>query len=388
VDNATARSLSERAEVDPLGSFLAGGKPIRVTSSGIITYTQKDALCVFLDSEGSCGLHRIFGPLGKGCICREFPLLLTETPDGIVVGYSFVCSAIREEKATGLPVPEGSGDDVAVNTILQARDHHYRIAQTQVKLNSTSKTEIDWPGYLLVEQGLLELLSLPNQSLGQCLSAGHAFLALLERFVRETVLLPGSPFNQEQILPHFVQRMKEEKYATVFRIAAKRRSSALVHRFVKAMGLSFLSQMKAGAEAKKQGRLSFLANVVGNLFTAKTPSTPELDSQLDNVLRRYVRHVIWRKDLVAKETPFGGGSLMAGYGGLLFVYALIAERARQLAAKNSPRDAALLALRQIERDLVAHARLRDPSVSSRLKWFLGWWETLVQRPAYVASMVQ
>ncbi|HNT35476.1 MAG TPA: hypothetical protein PKH07_10815, partial [bacterium] len=375
VDKETSRTLIERSPEEPLRTYLGGKEAISVSASAVLIYPQRMGICVFLENEGSCYLHRQFGASGKGKICREFPLLVTETPHGIYVGYSFVCRSVREGTAQPeLQTVQDGGDAPALETILKTRDHHYRTVGSEARLGSDSRIKLSWSEYLQVEEGLTQLLSRTGTPLGDCLGAGHAYLSLLERFIREVVVLPaGSPFTRENVVSHFVQRMKQDDYALVFRVSAKRKPSGLVKRFVTAMGLSFLAQIKHRGQEHRPGRLALASRVIGEFFHRKTPNPEGMIEASDSILRRYLRHLVWRKDLVAREGPLGGGSLIAAYGGLLFVYGLLMERARRLALQNTIEDAFSLAVRQVERDLIVHAKLCDPQQASRLRWFLGWW---------------
>ena len=54
--------------------------------------------CFFLEDDRRCGLHSSTGWLSKPRACRQFPLFLAETPDGIQVGLSFRCSAVQQDQ--------------------------------------------------------------------------------------------------------------------------------------------------------------------------------------------------------------------------------------------------------------------------------------------------
>lgn len=51
--------------------------------------------CIFLSADRKCSIHREMGVDAKPLGCREFPFLPVPTPDGVVVGLSFYCSAVQ-----------------------------------------------------------------------------------------------------------------------------------------------------------------------------------------------------------------------------------------------------------------------------------------------------
>lgn len=381
VDKETADSLENLSKQEPLATFLEGKSPTTVTQSGTLGYTCEDGLCVFLESDGMCYLHRQFGPLGKGYVCREFPILLTETPEGIYHGYSFVCAAVREPA-----LEETSQDDTgfSVDAILESRDHHYRTVPEKISFRRTGPLALNWNEYKLIEQGLLAILSMWERPLSECLLGGYTYLVLLERFLLQTSMPSGSPFGKTQVLEHFLDKMGKTDFDMVFTLSKKQRPSGLVRRFVNAFGISLLRQLSS--KGKGGGRFQLIASVAGELVRRKKPIPHLLERALDSQLRRYFIHLIWRKDLVSDKGPFGGQSLLLSFGGMLMLYSLIVQRSRELAEMRSPEDAVSAAIHQVERDLVAHFHLRGDPDKPGLKFFIGWWETLVQRKVYAASV--
>ena len=79
--------------------------PLRVLEDGrIVTNETSDGTCVFLEEETSlCGLQDS-GLKPKSCL--QFPFILRETPDGIMVGVSYLCSSIQKNE--GRPLEEYS----------------------------------------------------------------------------------------------------------------------------------------------------------------------------------------------------------------------------------------------------------------------------------------
>ena len=79
--------------------------PLRVLEDGrIVTNETNEGTCVFLEEKTSlCGLQDT-GLKPKSCL--QFPFILRETPDGIVVGVSYLCNSIQKNE--GRPLEEYS----------------------------------------------------------------------------------------------------------------------------------------------------------------------------------------------------------------------------------------------------------------------------------------
>ena len=84
-------------KVEPRPGYL----PLRVFEDGRVAInTTEEGRCVFLgEQEPLCTIHET--PL-KPQACQQFPFILKDTPDGVVVGVSFLCTSVQ--KNTGLPV--------------------------------------------------------------------------------------------------------------------------------------------------------------------------------------------------------------------------------------------------------------------------------------------
>ncbi len=56
----------------------------------------QDPTCVFLNEENLCSIHAEIGPQAKPVTCRQYPFQFTKTPEGLFIGASFFCTAIRQ----------------------------------------------------------------------------------------------------------------------------------------------------------------------------------------------------------------------------------------------------------------------------------------------------
>ncbi|MCA9777226.1 MAG: YkgJ family cysteine cluster protein [Candidatus Eremiobacteraeota bacterium] len=96
----------ERELLAPLGETKPrpGYTPLRLFSDGqVVVNSDDDGNCVFLD-EHRCQLH---GTGLKPQACEQFPFTFTPTPEGVVVGVSFLCKSVQEN--TGKPLSSYRG---------------------------------------------------------------------------------------------------------------------------------------------------------------------------------------------------------------------------------------------------------------------------------------
>lgn len=77
-----------------------GFLPVRVLDDGSLsTANRADGACRFLTENRLCELH---ATSHKPRSCRQFPFILRETPEGIVVGLSYACPSVQNN--TGRPL--------------------------------------------------------------------------------------------------------------------------------------------------------------------------------------------------------------------------------------------------------------------------------------------
>src|SRR5690349_5240839 len=70
--------------------------PFALDSGERVTFARRpDGACVFLADGERCSIHRRWGADAKPQVCREFPYSFVDTPDGVAVGLSFACTAVR-----------------------------------------------------------------------------------------------------------------------------------------------------------------------------------------------------------------------------------------------------------------------------------------------------
>lgn len=69
-----------------------------------LNMTREMPRCGYLEADDLCGVHRTLGARAKPSTCRQYPFILTQTPDGIYAGLAFSCTAARAN--LGRPMDE------------------------------------------------------------------------------------------------------------------------------------------------------------------------------------------------------------------------------------------------------------------------------------------
>ncbi len=108
--------------------------------------------CYYLKGK-LCGLHVADGLQVKPRTCRQFPYHPVRTPDGIFVGVSFRCTAVRRGEGRRL-----SEDPERHEWLRNLTMPRYGFGP--IRLNRRSN--IDWKGYLQLERAALAALDQPN----------------------------------------------------------------------------------------------------------------------------------------------------------------------------------------------------------------------------------
>ena len=100
--------------------------------------------CVFLGTDGLCGIHRELGFEHKPTVCRQYPMVALRTEDGVRVGVDPSCYTAMQTWRTGPAVPEQS------------------LTASKVALEAEAASQ---------EASLLALVAEPEQTIGGIASA-------------------------------------------------------------------------------------------------------------------------------------------------------------------------------------------------------------------------
>lgn len=101
----------EKIEAHPLGIRVInenGAAFSREEDGGYAIFYKDPAnpRCGFLREDKLCSIHAELGMEEKPLTCQQFPFHLTETPDGVYVGVSYMCTAARQNSGRPLAAHE------------------------------------------------------------------------------------------------------------------------------------------------------------------------------------------------------------------------------------------------------------------------------------------
>jgi Fe-S-cluster containining protein len=358
-----------------------------------VTFARTPAgACVFLTPDARCGIHRQRGAAAKPQICREFPYHFVETPDGVAVGVSFACTAVRAHQGASLPAQAAEIRAVLVGSA--------RVERLPEPLTLFGALDLAWEQYRPIEAALLRLLADGRHPLPVGLLAGSALLSLCIGLTQMENRARAAGRPPAATLAGGLAELAADDHRKLLEIAAGAR-------YPRRPALTYLAPLYTWLEMSR-GRLARLPLLVslyrnyvrfrrgrGRLPDAITGGEPfELAEALavrfeigapgvENFLREYWSHVIFRKTL----TPMHG--IFRGYQTMLALYSFTKLAARAH-ARRAGRTATTLAdvkeaVRLVERAFVLHARYTDLLRLTPMVTVLS--DRLYRQPSFVRTAV-
>jgi hypothetical protein len=323
-------------------------------------------------------------------VCREFPYHFVQTPDGVAVGVSFACTAVRGHRGATLPAQRDE-----VRAVLAGSTRVERLPETLTLFGSI---DINWEDYRPIEAALLELVAHGERPLAVALLAGSALLSLCIGLTQIEARSRRAGQAPPATLAGGLAELKAEGYRRLLDIAAGAR-------YPRRPSLTYLAplytwlQVSRGRPSRAALLLSLYRNYLrfrrargrlpdpitgGEPFDLQTVLRVRFDAGaagVDAFLREYWSHVIFRKTL----TPMHG--IFRGYQTLLALYAFMKFAAR-LHAWRAGRSAAALAdvkegVRLVEQAFVLHARYTDLFKLTPMVAMLA--DRLYQQPSFVRA---
>jgi hypothetical protein len=257
----------------------------------------------------------------------------------VYAGGSFACRLVRE--GTGAPVE-------SCRALLESRltggtsDRGSGISEIASPVRFDDQTAIEWDLYRRIESVLDRILASEDRDLETCLIAGHVWLGMLRQMLTVFRVKAaagvtgegGAPLPEaRQVIERYLEQAPTEGFERAFRIAGRPAAHPTTKRMVLGTLISFRQALKPGlwrltamvrvgvANLRHWARLGTLRfpPLDGTIpYSQFQPRPDELsDPDTSRLLRRYFRHALFRKDLVAHTDVF------AGYGYLVLVYGLI-----------------------------------------------------------------
>ena len=129
-----------------------GYVPVERVGERIVLGHKASGSCVFLRPDQLCEVHAEAGLEAKPLQCQQFPFIPVNTPDGVFVGLSFLCSAVQ--RGHGKPVHEHRAQVESLVERLAAKIGGLRpdeLRERPADIVLAQGRTIDWPTYLALE---------------------------------------------------------------------------------------------------------------------------------------------------------------------------------------------------------------------------------------------
>ena len=142
----------------------SGFKPLRVLKDGrLATNTNPAGACIFLNEESLCNLY---DEPSRPRSCSQFPFLFRDTPEGVVVSVSYLCSSVQKNE--GRPL-ESYAEEIQQQLSLRAMP----VLPQKVPVSWGRGVDwarcAEWEGQLLNSQSVISALRDLRWQLGQWL---------------------------------------------------------------------------------------------------------------------------------------------------------------------------------------------------------------------------
>lgn len=329
--------------------------------------------CGFLDADHLCRLQKSHGYHFKPRTCQAFPFQLVRTPGGLFVGLSFACESVLEQ--SGQLIADHAEE---LRDLIEREPEACLAIAEPVRFDA--RTPIVWGDYLALEAGLDAILSREDRPVAECLRAGHAWLGMLRQLIAQARLSDAAIVSA--LIGRYAEDGRATAYERAFRIARRHAPHATLKRMLLGTFIAFRNGL-----GPRQWRLWAMTRVLSELprhwTRLGTLRFPSLDVRLsyrqfrtqpddladpatEQLLRRYARHAIFRKDLIV------GTDLFWGFSYLVMVHGIVQWHAAALRAAGRPDPAAALAA--VERDFVHHTNfnqtfLYHPAIADIIRRF-------------------
>jgi len=365
--------------------------PFALPSGETLTFARKPCgECVFLTADTRCAIHAHLGYRRKPQVCKEFPYSFVETPEGVAVGVSFACTAVRAHHGRTLAEQEGEVREVVAGS--------RRVRRLPDPISLHARLEVTWDEYKALEAAWLDLLARSDLPVPLALIAGSVLVTLAVGLKRSQALAEQAGREPGETLAGGLAALAGERYARVVAIAANAR-------YPKRPSLTYLAPLYTWLEFSQRPMSRF--RLVGTLYAnflkfrhgrgavrdvtgggsaaleRVQPVAFAADGEIDGFLREYWSHVLFRKTLTPMHGVFRGyQTMLALYGFTKWVAKLHAARAGRARCDLTDLKEAV---RLVEQRLIIHARFVDLfDVSPFLTALV---DRLYRQPAFVRAAV-
>jgi Fe-S-cluster containining protein len=322
--------------------------------------TGERGFCVFQEDK-LCSIHRALGMASKPLGCRQFPLRLKMTPDGIYVGLSFHCPSVQNNE--GRPVSD-------YRNLVQTWIDDYPCGPfDEASLFLDRNMAIDWRGYCVLENALVSLLD-DGRTLEEALWTGFVTLCVI------------------------VLKLRKEKKEHLEAEELARRITALVplipscddifSQLVSMYTLTVVGTIESVTDGEAQANTKAL--MAGGRLKSKTYAR-EIDlagftryqeeHQLpwkEAIFSRYMHHLLFSKFLVGPEKVVN--NLAALYVACRLCNFYLYLSAYQACRPSPEVEDARRAIDIVEKDFTSHNNVMVPFFSAFVEGFIMQFEIL------------
>lgn len=351
-----------------------------------------DGACVFLTRDSRCAIHRLLGADAKPQVCREFPYSFVRTPDGVAVGVSFACTAVRAHQGQRLAEQRDE-----IEAVLAASR---RVRELPEALVLYGDLEIPWSRYRAIEAALIDLVTGIEWSPAVGLLAGSALVSVAVGLTHMERRAQRAGCGPTDTLEEALAALRAERYARLIAVAAGARCP-------RRPALAALAPLFTWLEfsRRRMSRVALVAALYRNYFRFRrgrgrlpdiiTGGPPFDIGDLTSVgfdpaapdiapfVREYWSHVVFRKTVVPMHGVF------RGWQTLIVLYAFTKWAAKLVARRRGRAEVALDdlrdAVRLVEQSFVLHARFADVFSLSPLLTLMA--DRLYRDPRFVRAAV-
>ncbi len=310
------------------------------------TFKRTDCgACVFLDGQNHCQMHHHFGFDVKPQVCKEFPYYFMETQDGMVVGLSFACGSVRAFKGSPL-----ADKEVEIRKVLSGS---YRIHKFPENLELYPGIAMSWEEYKSLEDSLLVIVKDKNQSFSRALLSGHILAGMVALSLKQVEIQAQTAGEApRETLLGGMQKLQLDHFHSIQKIAENIKApSRISHQYLapyytwlmfsrdewSRLGLVWNLYRNFYKFNKGKGILEGMAKEDSDIDLEKVLKVRYSDEtpEVDDFLRKYWAHVIFRKSLLPSMGIF------RGYQTLISLYGLMKWLAKVQAFRQNRNDVSL-----------------------------------------------
>ncbi|MCX7020441.1 MAG: YkgJ family cysteine cluster protein [Candidatus Sumerlaeota bacterium] len=286
--------------------------------SGLALRKSPDGACVFHREDKLCELHHVYGAQTKPQTCRDFPFRYRAAPDGVYVGLSFVCPSVRANE--GAPITQHRP------ALEEARVPAFGKSSVSEPVLLNPHISLSWKQYLAIEECMIRLLADRRLPLGRRLVACNILLGFLDGWFRIAhgahAPMDAARSMPDKTLDEFLAAVNRSDFADIRRAASRSIRSPLLIRMFLGMVTSYGN---LGGQ-RPRGRCGLVAGLIGQyarhaLGTGGVRLSPLAYRATHSLLKhsifpsdgpalelvgRYLRHCVFRKDLVHVGTLTNG----------------------------------------------------------------------------------